>query len=134
MRFAWALDGPIDDAAAAEAHGFDAVWVGDDRIASTAVAASLAPSTIGLRVIVAATVGHDNPVELAEQVAVADLTLNGRLVLAVRPAVDAADRLGEVLDLLADCFGAHPSATRDRSGQRRPTCPPTCSTSRRGCA
>ena len=72
------------------------------------MAASLAPSTIGLRVIVAATVGHDNPVELAEQVAVADLTLNGRLVLAVRPAVDAADRLGEVLDLLADCFGAHP--------------------------
>ena len=112
MRFAWKLDGPIDDAAgdaaAAEAYGFDAVWVGDDRIASTAVAASLAPSTIGLRVIVAATVGHDNPVELAEQVAVADLTLNGRLVLAVRPAVDAADRLGEVLDLLADCFGAHP--------------------------
>ena len=112
MRFAWKLDGPIDDAAdeaaAAEAYGFDAVWVGDDGIASTAVAASLASSTIGLRVIIAATVGHDNPVELAEQVAVADLTLNGRLVLAVRPAVDAADRLGEVLDLLADCFGAHP--------------------------
>ena len=112
MRFAWALGESIGDAAAeavaAEAHGFDAVWVGDDALASTAVAASLAPSTVGLRVVVAATVGHDHPVELAEQVAVADLTLNGRLVLAVRPADDAVDRLGEVLDLLADCFGAHP--------------------------
>jgi alkanesulfonate monooxygenase SsuD/methylene tetrahydromethanopterin reductase-like flavin-dependent oxidoreductase (luciferase family) len=112
MRFAWALTGPlagaVAEAADAEAAGFDAVWIERADVEPAALAAHLAAATTGLRVGVTATIGDDHPIELVEQIAVADLALNGRLVLAVRPARGSAERFGEALDLLLECFGSHP--------------------------
>jgi alkanesulfonate monooxygenase SsuD/methylene tetrahydromethanopterin reductase-like flavin-dependent oxidoreductase (luciferase family) len=112
MRFAWALTGPLagaaNEAADAEAAGFDAVWIERADVEPAALAAHLALATTGLRIGVTTTIGADHPIELAEQIAVADLALNGRLVLAVRPAPATESRFAEALDLLLDCFGSHP--------------------------
>jgi alkanesulfonate monooxygenase SsuD/methylene tetrahydromethanopterin reductase-like flavin-dependent oxidoreductase (luciferase family) len=112
MRFAWALTGPLGgaaaEAAAAESAGFDAVWIERADVEPAALGAHVAVATTGLRVGVTAALGADHPIELAEQMAVADLVLNGRLVLAVRPAPGTESRFAEALDLLLDCFGSHP--------------------------
>jgi alkanesulfonate monooxygenase SsuD/methylene tetrahydromethanopterin reductase-like flavin-dependent oxidoreductase (luciferase family) len=112
MRFAWALTGPVGGAAAeavaAESAGFDAVWIERADVEPAALAAHVAVATTGLRVGVTAALGVDHPIELAEQIAVADLALNGRLVLAVRPAPGTESRFAEALDLLLACFGSHP--------------------------
>jgi alkanesulfonate monooxygenase SsuD/methylene tetrahydromethanopterin reductase-like flavin-dependent oxidoreductase (luciferase family) len=112
MRFAWALSGAVADAATeaaeAEAAGFDAVWIDRADVEPAPLAAHVAAATTGLRVGVTAALGDDHPVELAEQMAVADLALNGRLVLAVQPAPGTESRFAEALDLLLECFGSHP--------------------------
>lgn len=117
MRLAWTLAPEpglaVAEAVSAEEHGFDAVWIdatrsGPDVVEPAAMAAHLAESTSGVRVGVTAAVGEEHPVELAEQMAVADLALGGRLVLAVRPVPASEDRLPEVLDLLLDCLASHP--------------------------
>lgn len=110
MRFGWELGaGDVAaDAVAAERLGYDVAWIGDDDISATALAASLAAVTHGLRIGVTATVGLDHPVELAEEAAVADLALGGRLVLGIRPAAGAEDTVAEVLDLLLESFATHP--------------------------
>lgn len=117
MRFAWLLPpdpgAAVDAATAAEDLGYDAVWIDGADSASTAVepaplAARLAASTSGVRVGVIAAVGREHPIELAEQMAVADLVLGGRLVLTVRPEAGTGDRLAESLDLMLDCFASHP--------------------------
>jgi alkanesulfonate monooxygenase SsuD/methylene tetrahydromethanopterin reductase-like flavin-dependent oxidoreductase (luciferase family) len=96
------------DAVSAERAGFDVVWVDDGACNGAAVAASLAAHTSGIRVVIGARVGDAHPIELAEEVAVADLALGGRTVLAVSPAEGAVDRLSESLDLLLEAFGSHP--------------------------
>lgn len=99
----------VATAVAAESLGFDVVWIDDSHPASpTVVAASLAVDTTGIRVGLTASVGTDHPIELAEEVTVADLALGGRLALAVRPVAGAADDLPEILDLLQECFASHP--------------------------
>jgi alkanesulfonate monooxygenase SsuD/methylene tetrahydromethanopterin reductase-like flavin-dependent oxidoreductase (luciferase family) len=112
VRFAWALSGPLggaaNEAADAEAAGFDAVWIERADVEPAALAAHLATATSGLRIGVTTTIGADHPVELAEQIAVADLALNGRLVLAVRPAPGNGERFAEALDLLIECLASHP--------------------------
>jgi len=117
MRFGWklAVEGAVEDATAAERHGYDVVWIDDDDVSATALAASLAVVTNGLRIGVTATVGLDHPIELAEEAAVADLALGGRLILGIRPAAGAEDAVAEVLDLLLECFASHPFRHR---GQR----------------
>jgi alkanesulfonate monooxygenase SsuD/methylene tetrahydromethanopterin reductase-like flavin-dependent oxidoreductase (luciferase family) len=117
MRFGWNLElrgsnplgGLLTDSANAESAGFDMVWYSDEGgLHPAAVAAAIAPVTVGLRVGVTALVGVENPVELAEEMTVADHVLGGRLVLAVRAAEHTAGRVPEVLDLLLESFGSHP--------------------------
>jgi len=117
MRFAWTLppapDEAVAEAVAAEELGFDAVWIeaggaAPPPVEPAAMAARLAEPTIGVRIGVTAAVGVEHPVELAEQMAVADLAVGGRLVLAVRPVPGSGERLAEVLDLLLDSLASHP--------------------------
>lgn len=110
MRFGWNLSvrGAVEEAIAAERHGFDIVWIDDDDMSATALAASLAVVTNGLRIGITASVGLDHPIELAEEAAVADLALGGRLILGIRPVAGAEDAVAEVLDLLLECFASHP--------------------------
>jgi alkanesulfonate monooxygenase SsuD/methylene tetrahydromethanopterin reductase-like flavin-dependent oxidoreductase (luciferase family) len=117
MRFAWMLRGPVAELAAeaahAEEHGVDAVWIdqrgADDPVEPAALAAHLAPSTVGVRVGVTVEIGAEHPIELAEQIAVADLALGGRLVLTVTPAAGiAVEVFAEAVDLVLDCLASHP--------------------------
>lgn len=117
MRFGLVVDaldpaGPLDDlirqAAAAEQAGFDLVWLPElaGSIPSPAVAAAaLAPHTSSVHVAVELQAGV-NPVYLAEEAAVADLCLGGRLVLAVTS--DDADLLAETADVLLAATSARP--------------------------
>ena len=70
-----------------------------------------------MRIGITASVGLDHPIELAEEAAVADLALGGRLVLGVRPVVGADDALPEILELLLECFASHPFRHQGRRWQ-----------------
>ncbi len=90
----------------AEELGFDLAWIEEARaLAPLVVAAALAPRTSGIRI--AASVGAGpNPVTLAEEAAVADLALGGRLVLAVGSGDE--ELLQETVELLYHAFAARP--------------------------
>jgi alkanesulfonate monooxygenase SsuD/methylene tetrahydromethanopterin reductase-like flavin-dependent oxidoreductase (luciferase family) len=104
VRFGLVLEQPwADDAVLAEELGFDLVWIEDD--AALVVAAALAPATSGIRVVASLAAGP-NPVAIAEEAAVADLALNGRLVLAVHSDDEAL--LRETVELLFHAFAARP--------------------------
>lgn len=115
----------LDQVVAAEAHGFDGVWIGehhftDDGFTSSplTVAAAIAARTsrvsIGTYVLLLPL--HD-PVAVAEQAATVDILSGGRLVLGLglgyRPEEYAAlgvphgergARMGEGLEVLLRCF------------------------------
>jgi alkanesulfonate monooxygenase SsuD/methylene tetrahydromethanopterin reductase-like flavin-dependent oxidoreductase (luciferase family) len=101
LRAPWAAD-----AARAEELGFDLGWI-DERVAPAPLvaAASIAPATGGLRVVASLAAGP-HPVTLAEEAAVADLTLGGRLVLALH--ADEELLLAETVELLHQAFAARP--------------------------
>jgi alkanesulfonate monooxygenase SsuD/methylene tetrahydromethanopterin reductase-like flavin-dependent oxidoreductase (luciferase family) len=104
VRLGLVLQPPwADDAALAEELGFDLVWIEED--AALVVAAALAPVTSGIRVVASVAAGP-NPVVIAEEAAVADLALNGRLVLAVHGDDEAL--LHETVELLFHAFAARP--------------------------
>jgi hypothetical protein len=106
----------VAQARAAEEAGFDLLWVEEDRgvcdggagvaVATglpdaLAIASALAPHTTWLRVGACCRAGTLHPAYLAEQAAVVDLVLGGRLVLGLRPAPGAEALLGDVTDLVA---------------------------------
>lgn len=102
------LDALIRQAVAAEEAGFDAVWLpgSTDLLPSPAVAAAaLAPHTSYIRVGVELTAGT-HPIYLAEEAAVADLCLGGRLVVAIRS--DDAGLLAETTDVVLAAIAARP--------------------------
>jgi hypothetical protein len=107
VRFGVVLRASVaEDAAEAEALGFDVGWI--DASASPApltAAAFTAARTTGLRVVAEVECGP-HPVALAEEAAVADLALAGRLVLALRSA-DAA-LLAETVDVIHQAHAASP--------------------------
>lgn len=117
MRFGLVIDSlspadPLGDlarqAVAAESAGFDLVWLpeGTGALSSPAVcAAALAAHTTLLRVAVGIEAGV-NPVYLAEEAAVADLCLGGRLVLAL--GAPAAGLLAETVDVVLAASAARP--------------------------
>lgn len=105
------VDRPLDDlveqAAAAERVGFDVVWLTESpTLPAPAIAAgALAPHVPTVRVGIDLVAGV-NPVYLAEEAAVADQCLGGRLVLAVRSADVAL--LAETVDVLMAATTARP--------------------------
>lgn len=117
MRFGLVIDildpgHPLDDlirqATAAEDAGFDVVWLPEaaSSMPSPAVAAAaLAPHTSFIHVGVELQAGV-NPVYLAEEAAVADLCLGGRLVLAI--GSPDAGLLAETTDVLLAATAARP--------------------------
>jgi len=107
MRIGVVLDAPagpelLREARAADRRGLDLVWVPvldrDGTARSTTVAAaSLAPLARSIRVVVEVP-GSRHPVELAEELAVTDQLLSGRLGAA--GTASAGGELGEMLDVL----------------------------------
>lgn len=112
MRFGLVIaGGSLDEISAqviaAEESGFDVVWLAQsEAIPSPAVtAAALASMTSSIRIGIELQAGV-NPVYLAEEAAVADLCLGGRLVLALMS--DDAGRQGETADVLLAALAARP--------------------------
>lgn len=87
-------------AAEAERAGLFGVLVGGAPGAETIVAAEAATATSLTRLLVTLHLGHDNPVTLAEEVAVLDLISGGRVVVVVAPDSLAPDDADEELALL----------------------------------
>jgi alkanesulfonate monooxygenase SsuD/methylene tetrahydromethanopterin reductase-like flavin-dependent oxidoreductase (luciferase family) len=142
------LPGLVAQAQAAEAAGFDLIWVDEDRSSEAippaggapvsdlpgrdptgssgaaadgatgsggtglpdalAVACALAPHTTTMSVGACCRAGVVHPAYLAEQSAVADLVLGGRLILGLRPAPGTEALLGEVVDLLGAAHASVP--------------------------
>lgn len=117
MRFGLVIDvldagHPLDDlicqATATEEAGFDLVWLPESARSMpspVAAAAALAPHTSSIHVGVELQAGV-NPVYLAEEAAVADLCLGGRLVLAI--GSPDAGLLAETTDVLLAATAARP--------------------------
>jgi alkanesulfonate monooxygenase SsuD/methylene tetrahydromethanopterin reductase-like flavin-dependent oxidoreductase (luciferase family) len=96
---------------AAEAHGFDLVWLDEARdpkaaapLVEASFVASVAPS---IRVVAALAAGA-HPVSMAEEAAVADLALGGRLTVALRSGQGGRAQLDETVAVLRSAWTARP--------------------------
>lgn len=109
MRMGLIVDGTAVDrggaalratAAQAEDLGVDLLWLRqDDRLVDPFLAAVVAgAATTGLRIGVEAVLGDAHPVVLAEQAAVCDLALGGRLVLGLRPGPGSEADFAEAVE------------------------------------
>jgi alkanesulfonate monooxygenase SsuD/methylene tetrahydromethanopterin reductase-like flavin-dependent oxidoreductase (luciferase family) len=96
-----AWDAQCDRARMAEELGFDLLWIeADDAITASALAGVTDRIGVGLRLPTGA-----NPLILAEEVAVADLVLGGRLVVAL-----AGDDLAETVEVVLSSLAPRPFA------------------------
>ncbi len=105
MRLGVVLQAPwLRDAARLEELGFDVAWITEaEAPAPVVAAAALAPVTRGLRIAACVRAGA-HPVALAEEAAIADLVLGGRLVLALEG--DEPSLLTETFEILQLAFAA----------------------------
>jgi alkanesulfonate monooxygenase SsuD/methylene tetrahydromethanopterin reductase-like flavin-dependent oxidoreductase (luciferase family) len=107
-------------ATAAVAASFDAVWVSETRadgVGGGLAAASMLAQAVPIRVGAAVDAGLYHPLHLAEDIAIADLTSQGRIEVLLRFSTEAASRyeapvqpawLEEFLKVLAAALsGAH---------------------------
>ena len=126
------LAGTVDAAVAAEAEGFDDIWLGEHHYfqcanpAAIAFAGYVLGQTSRVRVGTAITIlPLHNPVHIAEQATVLDHLSNGRFVLGVGRGAPTAvyevmssmehweHAMPEALDLLMRSFGGTVSADTD---------------------
>jgi Luciferase-like monooxygenase len=106
-------DGDLDEitaaAHAAHANGLDGVlirqsrWSPDPLVTVAALAARVAE----IRIAAELELGEQHPFEVAENVAVTDLTTGGRLILVARPA-GSLQEYAEALDLLRTALTPRP--------------------------
>lgn len=98
-------------AGSAVASSFDAVWVGESRtegVGGGLAAAAMLAQAVPIRVGAAVDAGLYHPLHLAEDIAIADLTSQGRLEVLLRVSSEAGTFLEEFLRLLASALsGAH---------------------------
>jgi hypothetical protein len=123
VRVGLVLESPagiVSRARHVEEAGFDLLWLapGATRSAPFVTAATLASDTIGLRIGVQTALGHAHPIHLAEDAAVCDLVLRGRLVLGLEPAPGHEDNFPEGVSLL---LASHRSRPFRHPGPRWPT-------------
>jgi alkanesulfonate monooxygenase SsuD/methylene tetrahydromethanopterin reductase-like flavin-dependent oxidoreductase (luciferase family) len=104
------LAGLTRAAEGARAAGLDGVllagWAG--LPAPLVAAAALAGRVADVLVAAEVALGDRHPVEVAEEAAVTDLALGGRLILVVRPAEGCEARFAEAVDLLRHALVPRP--------------------------
>ena len=97
--------------AQAVASSFDAMWLGESRaegVGGGLAAAAMLAQTVPIRVGAAVDAGLYHPLHLAEDIAVADITSQGRLEVLLRVSPGASTYLEEFLRVLAAALsGAH---------------------------
>ena len=95
----------------AVASSFDAIWLGESRaegVGGGLAAAAMLAQAVPIRVGAAVDAGLYHPLHLAEDIAVADLTSQGRLEILLRISTEASTSLEEFLTVLASALsGAH---------------------------
>jgi hypothetical protein len=98
--------GEADTAAVAESRGVAFVHVAAAPGTEAAIAAEVAVVTTTVRILVGLRVGDENPVTLAEEIAVVDNVSNGRLgVVAEAGALSVADAAEDIALLRASWSG-----------------------------
>ena len=108
MRFLLDPTGPATLAALTEAAtaardaGLDGIYLAESAALPAPLIAAAALAGRAEDVLVAAEIalGDRHPLEVAEEAAVTDLALNGRLILVARPASDDLGRFAEALDIV----------------------------------
>jgi alkanesulfonate monooxygenase SsuD/methylene tetrahydromethanopterin reductase-like flavin-dependent oxidoreductase (luciferase family) len=104
VEAAWAAQ--RDLARQADDLGFDLLWVeADDAIIASALAGVTSSVRVGLRLRTGV-----NPVLLAEEAAVADLVLGGRLVLALAAGPGGGEELDETVEVVLSGLAPRPFA------------------------
>ncbi len=91
-----------DAATAARESGLDGISLTESAALPSPLIAAAALAGRVEDVLVAAeiTLGDRHPLEVAEEAAVTDLALDGRLILVARPATDDLSRFAEALDIV----------------------------------
>jgi hypothetical protein len=104
------LSGLAAAAQAAGASGLDGILLAESAAlpAPLVAAAALAGRVPDVLVAAEIPLGDRHPLEVAEEAAVTDLALGGRLILVVRPAEGAAERFAEAVDVLRQALSARP--------------------------
>jgi alkanesulfonate monooxygenase SsuD/methylene tetrahydromethanopterin reductase-like flavin-dependent oxidoreductase (luciferase family) len=104
------LAGLPDAAEAARRAGLDGILLAESpRLPAPLVAAAtLAGRVPDVLAAAEISLGDRHPLEVAEEAAVTDVALGGRLILVVRPAPGCEGRLEEAVDILRHAFAAAP--------------------------
>jgi alkanesulfonate monooxygenase SsuD/methylene tetrahydromethanopterin reductase-like flavin-dependent oxidoreductase (luciferase family) len=104
------LAGLTEAADSARRAGLDGILLAESsRLPAPLVAAAaLAGRVPDVLVAAEMSLGDRHPLEAAEEAAVTDVALGGRLVLVVRPAPGCEDRFAEAVDVLRHAFAAAP--------------------------
>ena len=104
------LAGLTAAARAAAGAGLDGLLLAESPALPAPLVAAAALAGRAADVLVAAEIGlgDRHPLEVAEEAAVTDLVLAGRLILVVRPAGGAGERFAEAVDILRSAFAARP--------------------------
>lgn len=104
------LSGLTAAAEAARTSGLDGILLAESPglPAPLVAAAALAGRVADVLVAAEISLGDRHPLEVAEEAAVTDLALGGRLILVVRPAAGVEERFAEAVDILRHAFAPRP--------------------------
>jgi alkanesulfonate monooxygenase SsuD/methylene tetrahydromethanopterin reductase-like flavin-dependent oxidoreductase (luciferase family) len=104
--------GEAEAAVAAESCGVPFVHVAAAAGTEAAIAAAVAVATTSVRILVGLSVGDENPVTLAEEIAVVDNVSNGRLGVIAETGALPAEAASEDVAVLRAAWSGRPVAHR----------------------
>ena len=102
----------IESAVSAEAVGIPFVYVSSTPGSEAAVGAAVAAATTAIRIIVGVHLGDENPVTLAEEIAVLDNLSNGRVAVIAELGSLSAEAASEDVGLLRAALSGRPLGHR----------------------
>lgn len=101
-------DAAVELAVAAEAVGIPFVYVAAGPGTESIAAAAVVTATSAVRIVVAVELGDENPVTIAEEIAVLDIVSNGRIVTVADVGGLDADAAAEDVTVLRAAWSGRP--------------------------